>query len=49
MDKAELNRKCDELEQLLNDPDTEMEPSRVWLLLAEIAREDDGRSAGDTA
>ena len=32
--------KLDELERLLNDPDVEMEPTRVWSLLAEVSRHD---------
>jgi hypothetical protein len=30
-------RKLAEIERLLNDPDVPMQPSRVWMLLAEIA------------
>jgi hypothetical protein len=33
------DRKLEELEQLLNDPDVPLEPSRVWQLLAELAGE----------
>ncbi len=32
--------KLEELERLLNDPDVEMEPTRVWSLLAEVSRHD---------
>ena len=36
MDDLEYNAKLQELERLLNDPDSKMEPARVWSLLAEI-------------
>jgi len=38
MTEIDYTRKLDELERLLNDPDTRMEPARVWSLLDEIAR-----------
>ena len=31
-----------ELERLLNDPGVDMEPSRVWSLLDEVAQYDEG-------
>ncbi len=37
MTEIEYARKLDELERLLNDPDVQMEPARVWSLLAEIS------------
>ncbi len=37
MDEQAYDAKLDELERLLNDPDSRMEPARVWSLLAEIA------------
>ncbi len=40
MDHADYDAKLDELDRLLNDPDSKMEPERVWSLLAEISRED---------
>ena len=40
MTEADYERKLDELDRLLNDPDVPMEPSRVWSLLAEIAQLD---------
>ena len=40
MTDADYERKLDELDRLLNDPDVPMEPSRVWSLLAEIAKRD---------
>ncbi len=51
MTEAEYAHKLDELERLLNDPEVQMEPARVWSLLAEISdREKAGstlRSSGD--
>ena len=40
MDDPDYDTKLDELDRLLNDPDSKMEPSRVWSLLAEIAGRD---------
>ena len=40
MDDADYDRKLDELDRLLNDPDSKMEPEKVWSLLAEISRAD---------
>ena len=40
MDDEVYDQKLDELDRLLNDPDSQMEPSRVWSLLAEISRHD---------
>ncbi len=37
MTDSEYARKLDELERLLNDPEVQMEPARVWSLLDEIA------------
>lgn len=37
MTDAEYDRKLDELDRLLNDPEVRMEPTRIWSLLAEIA------------
>jgi hypothetical protein len=37
MTDSEYARKLDELERLLNDPEVQMEPGRVWSLLDEIA------------
>jgi hypothetical protein len=36
----DYERKLDELDHLLNDPDMPMEPTRVWSLLAEISHRD---------
>ena len=38
-DDLEYDRKLDELDRLLNDPECRMEPDRVWALLAEISRQ----------
>ena len=38
MDDQDYDRKLDELDRLLNDPDSRMEPAQVWALLAEIAQ-----------
>lgn len=40
MDDRDYDRKLDELDRLLNDPDINMEPAKVWSLLAEISRRD---------
>jgi hypothetical protein len=47
MTDGDYARKLDELDRLLNDPDVPMEPSRVWSLLAEIAKRDMAAQAGD--
>ncbi len=38
-----------ELERLLNDPDSKMEPDRVWSLLAELAQQQPDLMASRTA
>ena len=38
--EAEYDRKLDQLDTLLNDPDVPMEPEKVWSLLAEISQRD---------
>jgi ribosomal protein L12E/L44/L45/RPP1/RPP2 len=40
MTEAEYDRKLEELDRLLNDPDVPMQPARVWTLLAEISHRD---------
>jgi hypothetical protein len=40
MSAAEYNRKLDELDRLLNDPDVPMQPERIWSLLADVSRPD---------
>ena len=37
---ADYERKLDQLDRLLNDPDVPMEPEKVWSLLAEISQRD---------
>jgi hypothetical protein len=41
--------KLDELDRLLNDPDSPMDPSKVWVLLAELSRQakNDTRGTND--
>ena len=38
MDDRDYDAKLEELDRLLNDPDSNMEPSRVWSLMEEISR-----------
>jgi hypothetical protein len=38
MTDADYSRKLDEIDRMLNDPDTRLEPARVWALLAEVSR-----------
>ena len=40
MEDGDYNRKLEELERLLNDPEVDMEPNRVWSLLAEVSQHD---------
>ena len=40
MDDLDYDRKLDELDRMLNDPDSRMEPALVWALLAEISQRD---------
>ena len=37
MTEIETERKLAELDRLLNDPETRLDPHRVWSLLAELA------------
>jgi hypothetical protein len=37
MSELDYDRKLDELDRLLNDPDSTMDPSKVWSLLAEVS------------
>ena len=37
MTEREFQAKLAELDRLLNDPETRMDPDRVWTLLAEIS------------
>ena len=40
MTETELDTKLDEIDRLLNDPNTSLQPARVWSLLAEVAQHD---------
>ncbi len=40
MTEHEYDQKLEELDRMLNDPDSKMEPAYVWSLLAEISRHD---------
>jgi hypothetical protein len=40
MTDRDYDHKLDELDRLLNDPDVNMEPAKVWTLLAEISQRD---------
>ena len=40
MTEIEYTLKLDELDRLLNDPDVEMQPAKVWTLLAELSARD---------
>jgi len=48
MTEIEYARKLREVDRLLNDPETPMEPGRIWSLLAEISRAAGAQSAPDT-
>jgi hypothetical protein len=37
MTEREIETKLAELDRLLNDPDTRMDPHKVWSLLAELS------------
>jgi hypothetical protein len=37
MTEREIETKLAEIDRLLNDPDTRMDPHRVWSLLAELS------------
>ena len=41
MDDRDYDRKLDELDRLLNDPDRRMDPDKVWDILAEISPPDE--------
>ncbi|WP_193540166.1 peptide chain release factor 1 [Rhodopila globiformis] len=40
MTHAEYDRKLEELDRLLNDPDVPMQPDKIWSLLADVSRPD---------
>jgi hypothetical protein len=42
MTDAEYERKLDELDRLLNDPEVSMEPARIWSLLGELSEREVG-------
>ncbi len=46
MSGAEYDRKLDELDRLLNDPDQPLQPDRVWSLLADVSRPEVPAGAG---
>ena len=45
MNDTAFNRKQEELDRLLNDPDTALRPDQVWSLLEDLARESTGTDA----
>ena len=45
MTEIEYAHKLAELDRLLNDPDVQMEPARVWSLLAEISATEQAMAA----
>ena len=45
MTQDDYARKLEELDQLLNDPEVPMNPSRVWSLLADLAGRDGALAA----
>jgi hypothetical protein len=49
MTETEYTHKLAELERLLNDPDVQMEPARVWSLLAEISAREKAAAASGVA
>jgi hypothetical protein len=49
MSSAEYDSKLDELDRLLNDPDSKMDPSKVWSLLAEVSQAEAADSSGEAA
>jgi hypothetical protein len=40
MTDRDYDLKLEQLDRLLNDPDSPMDPSKVWMLLAEVSRHD---------
>lgn len=45
MTEIEYNRKLDELDRLLNDPDVPMQAHKIWDLLAEVADQEPSNTA----
>ncbi len=37
MPQSEYERKLEEIDQLLNDPNVPLHPARIWFLLTEVA------------
>ena len=48
MTESELHRKLDQIDRLLNDPDTTLEPGLVWTLLDEVAAYDQAQPGSGT-
>jgi hypothetical protein len=48
MTQQDFEQKLDELDRLLNDPEVQLEPNRVWSLLAEVTQHDLAQSAAAT-
>lgn len=46
MTETEFEAKLAELDRLLNDPETRMDPHRVWALLAEVSQRVTGLPQG---
>ena len=40
MTETDYALKLEEVDQLLNDPDSAMDPTKVWMLLAEVSHHD---------
>lgn len=40
MTETDYALKLEELDRLLNDPDSPMDPTKVWMLLAEVSHHD---------
>ncbi len=49
MDDRDYDEKLIELERILNDPDSNLEPARVWSLLDEISSYESPPVAGTLA
>lgn len=47
MTERELDQKMAELDRMLNDPETRMDPHKVWALLAEISRQPASAATGN--
>ena len=49
MTDVDYDCKLKELDRILNDPDSKMEPARVWSLLAEISQRANDASVKQSA